>query len=324
MLISRMRSMIANAGWPSKLIVGLLCVVVSVPLAVRAQPADRNASPRRGWLGLAVDQRSDAESQGVAIVEILAGSPAASAGLRAGDRIAAVNGRPIATYLELSRLSALPPGTVLRLSVRRGNRVRDVAVTLGEPPAPGYVRPAPNGPRATRSTHPPSPSNPYDDDDDARDNGYQSSNGDGYARGNADAGGSCAQVCRRAAECNALSFQRCSKLCTGAAKDGHIWRVDHASCEEVRKAFVTDQWLCDAQASVGSAAGNMPYVYQNKSLLGTGKTRAEAATQALKDCRAIVSNSENLSWLGGESVTGGDCQVARCYAPGTPLNQIPN
>jgi membrane-associated protease RseP (regulator of RpoE activity) len=95
--------------------------------------AGGSPSPRRGFLGfLAQDPKSGA---GVMVVEVVPGSPAASAGLRVGDRIGAVNGRPIGSFLELSRVSAVSPGTVLRLSVRRDHRVRDVAVTVGEPPA---------------------------------------------------------------------------------------------------------------------------------------------------------------------------------------------
>jgi hypothetical protein len=113
----------------------------------RAQ-ADGNPSPRRGWLGLQLQEpESGAGSQGVMVIDILPGSPAASAGLRVGDRIGAVNGRPVGTRLEWGRwVSPLPPGTALRFSVRRGNRVREVAVTLGEPPPPGSL--PTNGARA--------------------------------------------------------------------------------------------------------------------------------------------------------------------------------
>ena len=66
---------------------------------------------------------------------------AASAGLRVGDQLGAVNGHPIRRHAELGRfVSVLPPRTVLRFSVRRGSRVVEVAVTLGDPPAPAPVR----------------------------------------------------------------------------------------------------------------------------------------------------------------------------------------
>jgi PDZ domain-containing protein len=136
-----------------------LLFVASVPLAVRAQPAAGNPSARHGWMGLAGED-SDAGAQGVVVVDILPGSPAASAGLRVGDRIGAVNGRPVSTYLDLARrMAVFAPGTAVRLSVRRGNRVRDVTVTLGEPPA--TLPPAPtrstNGPRGRPSAPAPAP-----------------------------------------------------------------------------------------------------------------------------------------------------------------------
>jgi hypothetical protein len=127
--------------------VALFFVIAIVPLEVRAQPADG----RRGWLGFAGED--PASGVGVVIVEVLPGSPAAVAGLRAGDQVSAVNGRPVASYRELARrVSVLSPGTTLRFSVRRGNRFRDVVVTLGEPPAS-----LPNRSRSTGRGRPAAP-----------------------------------------------------------------------------------------------------------------------------------------------------------------------
>ena len=52
-----------------------------------------------------------------------AGSPAAAAGLRAGDEIVAVNGRNAADFDELSRLIRGSEGGAIKVSVRRGNDV---------------------------------------------------------------------------------------------------------------------------------------------------------------------------------------------------------
>lgn len=345
MLISKTRQLIANTGWPLKLIVAL-CVVASVPLGALAQPQSGNHSARRGWLGLAADPNGPASSQGVAVMDVLAGSPAAVAGVRPDDLITAINGRPVSSYADLSRVMGLPPGTVLKLSVRRAGRVLNLRATLGEPPSAGNM-PAPTSgapPRqAPRNASPraPAPPNQYGDEDDGDDSsddegysggGYSGgggrASGNGYAGGNGNAGGKygggCSQLCRAAASCNALQFDRCSKLCANAARDGHQWSIaPNTSCAEVRTFFVTDQWMCNAQASVGSQVGNMGWVDRNQSSLGNGRSREEAATQALKNCGAFAGAAENLAELDGAAVRGGDCQIARCWPPGTALGLIP-
>jgi hypothetical protein len=321
MRISRIRRMIANAGWPSKLAVALLCVVASVPLEVRGQPADGNPSPRRGWLGLQLqDPESGAGSQGVTVVDLLPGSPAASAGLRVGDRIGAVNGRPIATRLELARrVSLLSPGTAVRLSVRRGNRVREVAVTLGEPPPPGSLptNPPRSGDRSPRnsSTRPPSPSNPYHDD-------YENSDrhGDRYARGNADA---CSAICGREDECNLWSYDGCIKACSPKDRDSSKYMARaKMSCQQlaVETGFAKEfsgsgsgQWSCRAVGSYVHGSNGAPDYSSpsNVDVTKYGRTRDLAGSAALKACSGIMSLETNPSTSPG-SLTTDYCKVLRC------------
>jgi hypothetical protein len=116
-----------------------------------------------------------------------------------------------------------------------------------------------------------------------------------------------------------MSFDRCSKMCAGAAADGHNWRIDQESCSEIKKAFVTDKWMCWAEGSIGTAVGSGPYTYSTKSLSGTGNTRDEAGYDAVTSCNAILGTSKNLAWSGGQTVDAGSCEVTRCLPPGTPL-----
>lgn len=74
----------------------------------------------------------------VRIAEVKAGTPAAEAGLAAGDRIVAIDGEPLRArnqYEWIHDLAASRPGDVLHLTVRRGDAPpREVALTLVEPP----------------------------------------------------------------------------------------------------------------------------------------------------------------------------------------------
>ena len=68
------------------------------------------------------------------VMDVVAGGPAAEAGLAVGDRITAIDGRP-AGELSLSavreRLRSEPPGTVVRLTVEgEGGAAREVRLTL--------------------------------------------------------------------------------------------------------------------------------------------------------------------------------------------------
>jgi serine protease Do len=96
----------------------------------------------RGWLGVVVDTTGH-HKEGAAIAEVNRGGPAARAGLRAGDLVTAINGERVENTRELVRaVSAVNPGKVAHLKVRRGNQTVDLAVVVGRrPPEPPQVEP---------------------------------------------------------------------------------------------------------------------------------------------------------------------------------------
>ncbi|MHB8877906.1 MAG: trypsin-like peptidase domain-containing protein [Myxococcaceae bacterium] len=98
-----------------------------------------NGRLARGWLGVNVREHSasDASHRGAVVMDVFKGSPAATAGLKPGDRLTAVNGRPIETYLQLlRRIALLAPGSEARIAVLRGGTSREVTVRLVERPSP--------------------------------------------------------------------------------------------------------------------------------------------------------------------------------------------
>ena len=62
------------------------------------------------------------------------GGPAARAGLKAGDRITAIDGHSINSFEGARRLGAVVPGQTVRLTVRRGQEVLVRSLTLGRRP----------------------------------------------------------------------------------------------------------------------------------------------------------------------------------------------
>ncbi|HEY4222828.1 MAG TPA: RIP metalloprotease RseP, partial [Myxococcota bacterium] len=79
-------------------------------------------------------------AQDAVVGAVVNGEAAAQAGMRAGDRITAVNGSPIHLFPELQEWVAPRPGTPLRISVQRGTapaaQAVDLDVTPRAAPAP--------------------------------------------------------------------------------------------------------------------------------------------------------------------------------------------
>jgi membrane-associated protease RseP (regulator of RpoE activity) len=102
-----------------------------IGLAARADAQEDN--PRRGWLGISYVATEDNGDETVVVESVYPGSPAAAAGMRAGDVIIRWNGSTdVSAALEALRLR---PGDEVRLTIRRGRaRDRDVLVTAGQRP----------------------------------------------------------------------------------------------------------------------------------------------------------------------------------------------
>jgi serine protease Do len=91
----------------------------------------------RGWLGVVLRDTGNTKGGpgGVVIATVERDSPAQRAGLRGGDAIDAVNGDVIDTSRALIRAVAeTPPGSSVRLRVRRQGHSLDIPVTVGRRP----------------------------------------------------------------------------------------------------------------------------------------------------------------------------------------------
>ena len=99
----------------------------------------------RGWIGVEPSDLSPELSetfgikggQGVIITGVLQSGPAAKAGIRPGDLITSVAGKPISNVSELlSSVAALKPGTAAPFSVLRRDTKVEISVTPGVRPKP--------------------------------------------------------------------------------------------------------------------------------------------------------------------------------------------
>ena len=70
------------------------------------------------------------------LAPVQAGSPAAKAGLQAGDVITAVNGTPVASINQfVATIANYAPGDTVTLTVNRGGSTKTIKLTLGSQPA---------------------------------------------------------------------------------------------------------------------------------------------------------------------------------------------
>ena len=120
----------------------------AVPVNLARQVMDqivKNGKVTRAYLGIVPQDVTPSlakafgqkDSQGALVGDVSADSPAQQAGLKRGDIILELNGKPVTDSNELRMsVSMMQPGTTVKLKVERPNGPSDVSVKLGELPTP--------------------------------------------------------------------------------------------------------------------------------------------------------------------------------------------
>src|SRR5437773_1563536 len=127
-------------------------VLIALPVdqvAWMTKELETYGSVRRGYLGVQLRRATGAasDSLGVLIAGVVPGSPADSAGIRAGDRVLAIEGEEAHTADALTtKVRAIRPGDQIELTVLRGTEIFPLHVIVGA----AFVQP-PVGPRPTVS-----------------------------------------------------------------------------------------------------------------------------------------------------------------------------
>lgn len=104
----------------------LLSACAHRPAAMPEDPAALSAAGP-SYAGFALD---DAAAGGALVIGMVAG-PAALSGLRSGDRIVAVDGRPAGAGSLLAQIESAAPGTRLKLAVLRDERNLELELVIG-------------------------------------------------------------------------------------------------------------------------------------------------------------------------------------------------
>jgi predicted metalloprotease with PDZ domain len=101
------------------------------------------AAENSGWMGVRIqavtadiaDTLGLKKVEGALVAEPQSGSPAAKAGVLAGDVITAVDGKELKDPRDLARkISAMAPGTEVKLSIQRKGEEKTLSLTLGQQP----------------------------------------------------------------------------------------------------------------------------------------------------------------------------------------------
>ncbi len=118
-------------------------VPINVPKSILPQLREKG-KVTRGYVGVGVTELTrdlaqgfglPPEQKGALVQNVVPRGPAAKAGVEAGDVIVAVNGKPVESQTDVTRMVALiPPGGKVDLSVLRGGQKKQIAFPVAQRP----------------------------------------------------------------------------------------------------------------------------------------------------------------------------------------------
>lgn len=131
-----------------------------INMAKEILPQLKTGKVIRGWLGVMIQDITPelaesfgiAETKGVIIGDVVNDSPAEKAGMKRGDIVKTLNGKPVDNAHALSRsVAALGPESVATLEVLRDGKQLQVKVTIGTMPEEGAEKRGAGGGMRTES-----------------------------------------------------------------------------------------------------------------------------------------------------------------------------
>jgi serine protease DegQ len=120
----------------------------AIPATTAKQVLDQlvqTGTVTRGWIGVAVQDLTPelseslklGDARGTLITEVLPGKPAEQGGVKSGDLLVAVDGKPVTdSTTMLTLISAIAPGTAATLKILRRQEILELKVTVGTRPKP--------------------------------------------------------------------------------------------------------------------------------------------------------------------------------------------
>jgi serine protease Do len=131
---------------------GSIGIGFAIPSATAKEIADQliqTGHIERGYVGLRLQEITPAIAQalgrsdqkGVLVASVEPNGPSEKAGVKTGDVITGLNGKPVESGRQLSRsVAGLRPGSQATLTVIRDGRSQDITVTIGQRPSEESTR----------------------------------------------------------------------------------------------------------------------------------------------------------------------------------------